>query len=140
MRGCAVTSEREPKWLPPLLKRIHQLITLIHEAPARKAWMDRRALLEKLLASASQAETRDYALIALLGADITAHQQASDKLPLSETELPTLRRRHARMLRKVQQRCDELVERRAFQALQVLSAKLNVLRGLDVSCLPGTKK
>jgi hypothetical protein len=44
------------------------------------------------------------------------------------------------MLRKVQQRCDELVEKRAFQALQVLSAKLIVLRGLDVSCLPGSKK
>jgi hypothetical protein len=116
------------------------VITLIHEAPARKAWMDRRALLEKLLASACQAETRDYALIALLGADITAHQQVSDKLPLSEAELPTLRRRHARLLRTVEQRCDELVDKRAFQALQVLSANLAILRALDLSCLPVGKR
>jgi hypothetical protein len=78
----------------------------------------------------------DFQLIAALGMQLDTAQQESAQLPLSEEDYLTLSTRHATLVQRVEQKCRELMQTKAFPALAVLSAKFAALKNLDLGIAP----
>jgi hypothetical protein len=121
--------------IAPLLNECEQVIRQAALAPKRRDVTERLESLQAQYHAASSA-AEDFQLIAALGMQLDAAQQESAQLPLSEEDYQTLVPRHAQLLQRVEQKCRDLMNAKAFPTLAALSAKLAAVKSLDLGISP----
>jgi hypothetical protein len=116
-----------------LLGECGSIITQFAHVPALRDAIQPRDALQRECAALSAANAEEIARVG------TAHKAAVAAVlqqPLSEEDYLTLSSRHAALVQKVTVMGLEMAETGQFDAVELLGAKLNVLRKLDVSALP----
>jgi hypothetical protein len=111
------------------------LVSQVKFSPAlRNATILQRDALKAKLTAAKASKT-DFAKIVQLNKALKAFPSEADLLPLSEADCQSLGNRHAELVQRVHATCAQLADADDYDALEVLSAKLDELRGLDLSAL-----
>jgi hypothetical protein len=116
-----------------LLGECGTVITQFAHVPTFRDAMQQRDALQRELATLDAADGEEIVRVG------TAHKAAIAAVlqqPLSEEDYLTLSGRHAALVQKVTVMGLEMADTGEFDAVELLGAKLNVLRKLDVSALP----
>jgi hypothetical protein len=116
-----------------LLCECGTVITQFAHAPALRDAIQQRDALQRELTTLDTADAEEIAKVG------TAHKAAIAAVlqqPLSEEDYLTLSSRHAALVQEVTVMGLEMADAGEFDAVELLGAKLNVLRKLDVSALP----
>jgi hypothetical protein len=116
-----------------LLSECGTVITQFAHVPALRDAIQQRDALQWELATLVGAVGEE---IARVGTAYKAAIAAVLQEPLSEEDYMTLSSRHAALLQEVTVMGLEMADTGEFDAVELLGAKLNVLRKLDVSALP----
>jgi L1 cell adhesion molecule like protein len=131
--GSAKLRSEDP--VAGLLRECGLLVSQIQFAPTLRESIVKRDALQAKLNAAKAAKT-DFAQIVHQGRALQAFVAGMHLLPQSESDYLALRDRHAQLVRRVHATCAQLADADDYDALEVLSAKLDELRGLDLSALP----
>jgi hypothetical protein len=116
-----------------LLCECGTVISQFAHVPALRDAIQQRDTLQRECAALSAANAEEIARVG------TAHKAAIAAVmqqPLSEEDYLTLSSRHAALVQEVTVMGLEMADTGEFDAVELLGAKLNVLRKLDVSALP----
>jgi hypothetical protein len=111
------------------------VIAQFSHAPAVRAAVQQRDELQREFTALNAAKT-NFKEIARLGTAHKAAVAAVGKQRLSEKFYLTLAGRHAALMQQVTAMCMKLADAEEFDTVQVLGAKLQKLKALDVSALP----
>jgi hypothetical protein len=121
-----------------LLAECERVLQEAAYAPQRRDLTKRLCTLQTQLQAAEAAE--NFESVASLGLTLTALQQQSAQLPLSEEDYLTLPDRHAALVQRVTEQCRELTRAKNYASLGLLSAKLTMLKALDLAGIAGTRE
>jgi myosin heavy subunit len=118
-----------------LMSECDTIITQFAHVPLLMDALQQRDELQAQLEAAELAGD-DYELLGKRGVQLETLKVKVAQLPLCEESHATLADRHQALVRKVTAACEALARTKAYAELGFLGAKLNELRGLDVSALP----
>jgi hypothetical protein len=117
-----------------LVAECDTLLSQLPLTPARSNAIRQRDALQVRLDAAKATKT-DFAEIVKLGRALKLLVAAGDLLPLSEADYLSLGNRHAELVQRVHATCAQLADADDYDALEVLSTKLDELHTLDLSVL-----
>jgi regulator of replication initiation timing len=118
-----------------LMSECDTIITQFAHVPLLMDALQQRDELQAQLEAAELAGD-DYELLGKRGVQLETLKVKVAQLPLCEESHATLADRHNVLVQKVTAACEALARTKAYAELEFLGAKLNELRGLDVSALP----
>jgi hypothetical protein len=110
-------------------------VVLVQAAELSKyrSWVARRDNLTAQKNVAAKAVPRDIVALAEASVALHDHLQLQTALVLTAEDCATLPQRHAEVVREVERRCEELLASEGYASLEVLAAKLKLLRAQNLS-------